>query len=152
MGKRFNSAEERRRYNWQHGQVTKLRGSAKTHVCEELCGSQAAEWAQIHGKDGSDVQHFRPLCRPCHQKYDNRWNPEERAKLSATVKSLGIRPPSHLGVKRSEETKAKMSAAQKKRYAEEGSPHTGRKRSEETKERMRNAQLLRRARERGDAL
>ena len=66
--------------------------------------------------------------------------PEEgKRKLAEIMKgntySLGKFP--------SEETKAKMSASQKARWAEHGSPNIGRKHSEETKAKMRAARAKR---------
>lgn len=117
--KTFRSDEERRLYNRQHARVNRNLGKAREYECEMQCGSSATEWAQTHGMDGSNDDHFRALCHKCHLKYDNRWNEAERKKVSETNKRLGRTPPSQLGAKRSEETLAKMSEAQLLRYQKE---------------------------------
>lgn len=105
MGKRFSSDEERREYNRNHYRVGVKRGRAAEQVC--ACGDPAAEWAHLHDTDGADHANYEAMCRPCHQKYDNRWNPEERARVAASVKASW---DAHHTRDFSEETRAKMSA------------------------------------------
>ena len=65
-----------------HTRVVRARGSASLHICIN-CGGQAQDWAYDHddfneltcAKTGrlysGDVEHYRPLCRPCHKRIDN---------------------------------------------------------------------------------
>lgn len=65
-----------------HTRVVRARGSASLHLCWN-CGGQAQDWAYDHAdpdeltcqKTGrlysGDVEHYRPLCRPCHKRIDN---------------------------------------------------------------------------------
>jgi hypothetical protein len=56
-------------YVAQHTRLRRTRGSASGYLCE--CGSQAKEWATIHGCDGSDIwNHYIPACFRCHKEYD----------------------------------------------------------------------------------
>jgi hypothetical protein len=71
-------------YMRNHKAVYKARGKAKEYECSSLCGKMALDWALIHGKDGSDVMHFIPLCRFCHTVYDG--NTRKGAKQSQKSK------------------------------------------------------------------
>jgi len=80
-------------YRRRHERVRSARGKASWHACVGSCGGQAKEWAQIHGKDGESPDDYQPMCWKCHQKYDNRWNAEERAKVSASMKLVWANSP-----------------------------------------------------------
>ena len=71
-------------YHDRHRAVVKSRGKAKEHPCAD-CDNPAESWSQIHGKDGSSIEHYEPRCWPCHHKYDDRWNEEERKKVANGV-------------------------------------------------------------------
>jgi len=57
-------------YRGRHLRVQRARGSANEHACVDGCGRQAEEWAQIHGTDGADPEHYVPRCVKCHRAYD----------------------------------------------------------------------------------
>lgn len=63
-------SESRADYQRRHRRVVMVRGKASGHTCEE-CGGPARDWATIHGVDGSDPAHYRPLCCRCHRIYDD---------------------------------------------------------------------------------
>ncbi|MEV0733311.1 hypothetical protein [Polymorphospora sp. NPDC050346] len=84
---RANHPDPRRRdqltYNGAHSRVKRERGSASRHLCR--CGKQAEQWAYSHadydqvrmtegreaGKPYSlDPQHYSPMCRRCHARFD----------------------------------------------------------------------------------
>jgi hypothetical protein len=127
-------------YNALHKRVTYHRGPASQHQCVR-CPAQAAEWATVHGEDGTDPwADYVPMCHPCHVHYDdparhwrgkpltaehrakigdgNRgrpgrvWTPEQKAAVSASLKG---RPSPTKGMKFSDETRARMRAAQARR-------------------------------------
>lgn len=104
-------------YRANHKRLHKHRGRAAVHQCVR-CPAPAAEWAQVHGEDGTDPwADFVPLCRRCHVQYDRggrpghpqsaesrrktsegkrgqRWTPQARAAMSATwhqKRQLGLR-------------------------------------------------------------
>ena len=57
-------------YLGRHYRVYRKRGKASEYPCAD-CGDPARDWAQIHGTDGTDPEHYQPLCRKCHYwKYD----------------------------------------------------------------------------------
>lgn len=70
-------------YRAAHLRVKHARGPARNYSCED-CGKQATDWAYDHldvnaltgqHRDytvtySADPQHYRPLCRPCHRKFD----------------------------------------------------------------------------------
>jgi hypothetical protein len=88
-------------YATLHSDVVKARGKAKDHQCDS-CGEQAHDWATIHDTDGTDpFLHYKPLCRECHHQYD------------------GHGEYMHIGRKRSEESKRKMSSSAKARCTPE---------------------------------
>lgn len=76
-------------YNTRHRRVKIARGSARSHPCANECGQPAAEWAQIHGTDGLEVEHYRPLCHKCHVNYDMT---DERREQARTV-NVGRKRP-----------------------------------------------------------
>lgn len=51
-----------------HRRVRTARGRAADQVCE--CGKRARHWAHIHDTDPADVQNYKPMCQPCHYRYD----------------------------------------------------------------------------------
>lgn len=88
QGKVYSSSS----YKSNHARVNKIRGKARARLCT-FCLGQGAEWAQVHEYDGTNPwSDFIPLCNKCHRKYDHI---AERLT----------------GIKRSEETRAKLSAA-----------------------------------------
>lgn len=108
-----------REYMRRHGMVADARGKAKQHKCEH-CSGQAFDWATIYGTDGSRPEDYMPLCRSCHIAYDGT---------------------SHTGLKRSEETKRKLSES-----------HTGKKIPKAQREAMAASQQKRRERERSSGI
>lgn len=57
-------------YFYLHELVRKTRGRACEHLCI-ACGEQAAHWASVHGKDGTDIwEDYTPMCISCHHAYD----------------------------------------------------------------------------------
>lgn len=136
MGKKFASIEERRLYYRQLYRVTKIHGKASEHTCD--CGEPAKEWAHLHGFSGEDPSHFDAMCRPCHQEYDNRWNEEERGKVSESMKTVWSNmdeakrdercekiSKSKMGHEVTQETRAKISESKR------GSTYAPRKRKTE---------------------
>lgn len=67
-------------YRRQHYAVNRARGKAAEYQCVG-CKGNAQEWAWVHGADRSDVFAYQPMCRSCHQKYDDHWSAEARAKV-----------------------------------------------------------------------
>lgn len=66
-------------YQAVHLRLRKQRGSAAAHVCD--CGDTAKHWAydnadpgELRHADGrrysTDLAHYRPLCVPCHSRFD----------------------------------------------------------------------------------
>lgn len=117
MGKTFSSVEERRLYNRQHYRVNKTMGKASEYSCFDGCGRQGAEWAHKHGTSGNDPENdFQAMCRPCHQKYDDRWNEDERTRVAASVKKTWEEDPGRRVF--TEEHLANMREAQQRRQAQ----------------------------------
>jgi hypothetical protein len=58
-----------------HQRVQKFRGKASEHPCEHCKTHQAREWATIHGRAGTAISDYIPLCKKCHVAYDRetRW-------------------------------------------------------------------------------
>lgn len=66
-------------YRSAHGRVTLRRGRASDYLCP--CGQRAEDWAYDH-EDSSehkspsglaysmDPQHYKPMCKPCHARFD----------------------------------------------------------------------------------
>lgn len=56
-------------YTALHNRVYRARGKAS---CCEQCGTGRGpyEWAMKHGTDGTDVNEYVSLCKPCHRLYD----------------------------------------------------------------------------------
>ena len=63
-----------------HKRVEAAKGKAKVHLCE-FCGDRAAHWAYDHedpdeldggnlGPYSGDPSHYKPLCVPCHKRFD----------------------------------------------------------------------------------
>jgi NUMOD3 motif len=89
-----------------------------------------------------DVMDYVPLCARCHGKYDKAGipkSPETRAKISASRQGVG-HPTSP-------ETKEKL----RKLFQGENNPIYGKPRSEETKAKIRAAQLAYLARVKAEA-
>jgi hypothetical protein len=53
-----------------HRAVARAFGKAAQYRCDEECGRQAYDWAHTHEAELSDLNAYRPLCRPCHNRYD----------------------------------------------------------------------------------
>lgn len=76
-----NAAE----YATVHLRLVALRGRADSHSCAH-CGTRARDWAYDHldpnerrsersrddGPFSLDPEHYMPLCRPCHRRFDAR--------------------------------------------------------------------------------
>ncbi|MEU8047789.1 hypothetical protein AB0B71_27060 [Micromonospora echinofusca] len=71
-------------YDGAHNRVKGLRGSASGYLCR--CGNQAEQWAYSHadhdqqrdseGREAgspysTNPDHYSPMCRSCHARYDN---------------------------------------------------------------------------------
>ncbi|MEV4492713.1 hypothetical protein AB0K04_21670 [Micromonospora coxensis] len=71
-------------YDGAHNRVKALKGSASLYLCR--CGKQAEQWAYSHadyderamikGREARkpysiNPDHYVPLCRPCHTRFDN---------------------------------------------------------------------------------
>lgn len=56
-------------YTALHNRVYRARGKAS---CCEQCSTDKGpyEWAMRHGTDGTDVNEYVSLCKPCHRLYD----------------------------------------------------------------------------------
>lgn len=77
-------------YGGAHGRVRADRGPASTHPCELGCGRPAYHWSYDHAdpdelRDDSlgvyystKVEHYRPLCVPCHKRFDLDYLAEAR--------------------------------------------------------------------------
>lgn len=55
-------------YHLAHQRVAYRFGSASIFTCE--CGSSAREWAHIHNTCMDNTENYKPMCVPCHRKYD----------------------------------------------------------------------------------
>lgn len=56
-------------YTALHNRVYRARGKASR--CEQCATADGPyEWAMRHGTDGTDVNEYVSLCRPCHRLYD----------------------------------------------------------------------------------
>lgn len=71
-----------------HGRVFRERGRAKDHFCAN-CGEPAKEWAYDHQDPNEkispggypyslDIDHYEPLCWPCHRRMDLGLKPRKR--------------------------------------------------------------------------
>lgn len=70
-------------YSAMHQRVRAIRGNARCYDCQ-ICGKAATNWAYDHRDSDArtevigpslleysvDVQHYIPLCRPCHLNFD----------------------------------------------------------------------------------
>jgi hypothetical protein len=81
-----------REYLRRHELVRKVRGKASEHKCID-CGEPAREWSQRHDTEGIDPSDYDPRCCSCHQKYDDHWDAETRAKVSESVKKTWASNP-----------------------------------------------------------
>lgn len=83
----FWAPRERLLYDTAHNHVHALRGKATEQDCVD-CGGQAHDWAYDHNdpdqisEDGkmpysADVDHYIPLCRKCHQRFDRQQREKE---------------------------------------------------------------------------
>lgn len=79
-------------YYKKHRAVYKARGSASDQDCVR-CGDPAQEWSQIKGTTGDDPDDYQPMCCSCHQKYDDHWSDETRAKVSGSVSKARSEAP-----------------------------------------------------------
>lgn len=76
-------------YNAVHLRVKVVRGRAPGHPCALCAGRQAQQWAYDHedpDERASDVgpysvvlDHYLPLCIPCHKRFDLGWIQERAA-------------------------------------------------------------------------
>lgn len=72
-----------RTYGGRHLIPTRAWGRAAEYACED-CGGFATQWATIHGRDGFSAEDYRPLCGPCHTRYDGRNIGEQNASAKLT--------------------------------------------------------------------
>ncbi|MFG2067742.1 hypothetical protein ACGFKZ_12895 [Micromonospora tulbaghiae] len=96
---RVNHPDPRRKdeltYDGAHNRVKAQRGSASDHLCR--CGNQAEQWAYNHAdfKQRADTEgrekgrpysinpdHYLPMCRSCHARFDNTHRQLVGGKLS----------------------------------------------------------------------
>ena len=129
------------------GKTHPQKGSKRPWLRERYLGEKNPRWgkkaSEEERKQMSESRIGRPLNRPLGSKSGMKGKkyPEEgKRKLSEAMKG---RAGTNLGKKASDETRAKMSASQKKHWATVGSPNKGRKHSEETKAKMRDARAKR---------
>lgn len=89
-------------YHAVHVRIWKARGKAAAHLCANGCGRQAAHWAYDHkdpyeitgwsnqGRDkrrvpvrySTNLNHYTPLCRPCHTVLDGSGRPTRCPKCN----------------------------------------------------------------------
>lgn len=77
------------KYQADHKRVRLVRGDVRLRDCiADGCDDSARDWAWIHGKDPSDPENYRPMCRVHHQEYDRaEWLVEERKKERERIES-----------------------------------------------------------------
>lgn len=66
-------------YSAAHDQVRAARGPAANYPCVN-CGAEARQWAYDHadpnerssdvGPYSVDIEHYQPMCVPCHKRFD----------------------------------------------------------------------------------
>ena len=100
-------------YHTNHRAIRKAKGPAWQHKCD-YCSSQAESWATKHEHDGTEIDHYTPLCWSCHVRYDN----------------LARNLPDNTGSKRSSESREKMRQAAIRREAAKRDARTQLRRSE----------------------
>jgi hypothetical protein len=65
-------------------------GDASDYHCAFCYGRQARDWAWLHGTDREEVTSYVPLCKPCHNDYDQESRTAgiraNRHKISAAKK------------------------------------------------------------------
>jgi len=98
----FASLHHHSTYSSRHWRVRFNRDKASLYACVD-CGAPANEWSQDHRTDGENPYDYRPRCYRHHQAYDGKWSPEERQKLSETLRGREV----------SAETGRKISQAKK---------------------------------------
>jgi hypothetical protein len=57
-------------YFARHWRVRSVRGRASDYECEACAKRPGKDWAQTHGTNGLNPEHYRALCRSCHASYD----------------------------------------------------------------------------------
>lgn len=57
------------RYGAVHNRMRRERGQAKLHACS-VCENEAHDRSYVHDTDPLDPYNYVPLCRKCHQTYD----------------------------------------------------------------------------------
>jgi NUMOD3 motif len=123
-------AEPSAGYIARHMRVRKDRGKASDQRCVD-CGGQAYGWATIHGTDGMLPDDYQPMCMTCHMAYDgvtgSGRSEDTRARMSAAAGS------------RSAEHRANLSKSLKGRVG----GMTGKRHSDETRRKMSDAQRAR---------
>lgn len=82
-------------YRAVHKRIGKTRGKASTHTCIH-CGEQAEHWAYDHADTEGvmgptdrgivvayslDPDHYLPLCRPCHIRFDGKSEAHDDASM-----------------------------------------------------------------------
>lgn len=72
------------KYRALHMRVQAARGKATRYACAD-CDQRAEQWSQTHGTDGTDVFHYKPRCRPCHDLYDAPLKPRGEANPAAKI-------------------------------------------------------------------
>lgn len=83
-------------YNAIHQRLRKAHGPAKAHACI-TCGKTAQHWAYDHedpnekrdekGRPFSvDPNHYRPMCKTCHRRFDVQFMPEVVCSIAGCVR------------------------------------------------------------------
>ena len=87
-------------YHSAHARVHRLKGKASNHSCVN-CGARAADWAYDHQDESekvgpahngggvvsivrysTDPDHYQPMCKCCHRKFDADERKSNRAELA----------------------------------------------------------------------
>lgn len=95
-------------YRLRHKRYQRMHGRAASYLCEGGCGATAQQWATVHGRIGYKLYaDIVPLCQHCHRLYDI--TEETRQKMSAAHRRRWAEP----------EYRERLSAAQRKRYEDD---------------------------------
>lgn len=100
-------SEGRAEYGRLHLRNRRTRGPANlqkcAHCAEHGIDKQARDWAHVHGTDPDDVMNYVPLCKKCHNAYDQPDGTGDKA----------------IGQRRGEQQRAKTHCPQNHEYTPE---------------------------------
>lgn len=99
-------------------------------------GAKFQTWDDARRKRHGDIRRGKPHPRPLGARSGMKGKAFPEAGKEKLRQIMLTRPSPNVGRKASEETRAKMSAAQKARFERDGSPNTGRRHSAETRAKM----------------